>query len=445
MALLSCTCRNREAFDASAKNLEAHTKRFTLANGARVALLPKKTRASAVTLSLQLRMGTVASLENQAATSWLTRALLERGTKKLTHAQVRAALDRLRAQLVVNGGGQLVSVGLIVPRPQLAEALALVAEVLEQPALDAAQLELVRRELRSGFEAQQELPADVGGRELYRQTAPLPAGHVDAAWSCPLPEAIASLELVTLDQVKAFHERFYGAQNSSIAVVGDFDAAEVLRALESLFGGWSAREPFSKAPDPPMDVPARTVEVSLPGKPSAWRGVGTAVKMTDDSPEYAALSLGATMLGRAWSQQSLGGAAALDVAPRGDRAVFRASVAYDPEDEPALTTRFEEQLATGSFITPEELDLVRAEFLKRRFGIRTDDPGIADLLCEQAFVSRTMDWEEALDQRYRALSAEQVRAALKKYIDPSKLVRVHVKASPPPSRLPGVVVPSAGF
>ena len=54
------------------------------------------------------------------------------------------------------------------------------------------------------------------------------------------PERIAAAKTVTIEQVRAFYAKFYGAQNATFVVVGDFDDKEVEKALTTMFGGWPA-------------------------------------------------------------------------------------------------------------------------------------------------------------------------------------------------------------
>ena len=51
-----------EAFEATPANLDARTQRFTLPNGMKVALLPKKTRGDTVRFSMRLHQGDEKSL-----------------------------------------------------------------------------------------------------------------------------------------------------------------------------------------------------------------------------------------------------------------------------------------------------------------------------------------------------------------------------------------------
>ena len=71
-----------ETFDPTPANLEARTQRFTLANGMKVALLPKKTRGETVRFSLRMRFGDEKSLFGTAPAGALAGAMLTRGTRE---------------------------------------------------------------------------------------------------------------------------------------------------------------------------------------------------------------------------------------------------------------------------------------------------------------------------------------------------------------------------
>ena len=57
-------------------------------------------------------------------------------------------------------------------------------------------------------------------------------------------ESIDELKKVTLDDAKKFYTDFYGASNAELAVVGDFDAAEVEKLATELFGAWKSPQPY---------------------------------------------------------------------------------------------------------------------------------------------------------------------------------------------------------
>ncbi len=60
-----------------------------------------------------------------------------------------------------------------------------------------------------------------------------PEGH---PYSWPVIGSLEDLQNATLDDVKAFYERWYGMNNATLAVAGDFDPEEVKPMIEQWFG-----------------------------------------------------------------------------------------------------------------------------------------------------------------------------------------------------------------
>ncbi len=422
-----------EAFDSSPKNIDARTRRVTLPNGAKLVLLPKKTRGASVRLTVELRLASQAQLTGQMPVAGLTVLALNRGTRKLPYKEFRSALERLRAQLEVSGGGQAVHVDVEVRRPQLAEVLALVGDVLRDPAFDPKEFEVARGERIARFERMKEEPTAIGPTELARALTPYPKEH--PLYVPTFAERISSAKTVTLDQVKAFHAKFYGAQSASIAVVGDFDDQEVEKVLTAMFGSWNAKEPFTLVKDDFTAVPAATLILPTPDKQNAWLGAGTTMKLTENAPEYPALALAASILGGGTSGRlfvslreekglSYGAYGGIDPGEESDRGMLQTSVIYAPQNVVAVEKALQVELERWSTISPKELTEAREELLNARQQSRAKDGDLVQLLVRNARLGRTMAWEEELDTKLKALTPEQVSAAVKASIDPKKLVVV---------------------
>ena len=60
-----------------------------------------------------------------------------------------------------------------------------------------------------------------------------PEGH---PYSWPVIGSLEDLQNATLDDVKAFYDRWYGANNATLAIAGDFDPEEVKPMIEQWFG-----------------------------------------------------------------------------------------------------------------------------------------------------------------------------------------------------------------
>ncbi len=93
-----------ETFDPTPANLEARTQRFTLPNGMKVALLPKKTRGETVQFQLSLHFGDETSLKGTSPRGSLAASMLALGTAKRDRQGFEDTLDQLRAKLAIGGG-----------------------------------------------------------------------------------------------------------------------------------------------------------------------------------------------------------------------------------------------------------------------------------------------------------------------------------------------------
>ena len=75
-------------------------------------------------------------------------------------------------------------------------------------------------------------------------------------------------------------------------------------------------------------------------------------------------------------------------------------------------------------VTEAELGRAKQGYLQQQQVSRTSDGTLASILGESLFVDRTMAYYSDLEKKINALTPEQVLAALKKRIDPKRLVIV---------------------
>ncbi|MFT3706252.1 MAG: pitrilysin family protein [Archangium sp.] len=422
-----------EAFDASPANIEKRSRRVKLANGAQLVLLPKKTRAESVRISMRFPFGTLQSLSGTVQQSALTAALMNRGTKKLPYKDFRSALERLRAQVNVGIDGQELLVDIEAQRPNLAEVLAITDDVLKQPALDAKELDVARAEILTRIEHNRTEPNALGNVTLLRATKPYPKTH--PYYVSSYEERPALFNAVTVDQVRAFHAKMFGAQNGSISVVGDFDDAELEKTLTAMFGSWTAKEAYTRIPDPFVENKPQVMQLPTPDKANAWYGTALAVKINQDSPDFPALALATQMLGGGPSSRlfvslreekglSYGAYAFLDSSAEEEAGLISTGAIYAPQNLGPVDTTMQAELAKWSTVSKDDLKLARDEFMNQLAQQRTDDAALAKLLSSHALHGRTMNWDAEFEKKIEALTPEQLSAAVKKYADPSKWVVV---------------------
>ncbi|HEX8181103.1 MAG TPA: hypothetical protein VF525_16265, partial [Pyrinomonadaceae bacterium] len=71
--------------------------------------------------------------------------------------------------------------------------------------------------------------------------------------------------------------------------------------------------------------------------------------------------------------------------------------------------------------TPEEVEAAKSGYLQSRQVSRAQDNELAGRLNNYLFLGRTLQWDADLEARIKALTPEQINAAMRKYIDPAKI------------------------
>ena len=422
-----------EAFDPTPANIEARTQRLTLANGLQVALMPKQNRGDAVNVSFQFRHGNEDALMGKATVAGLAGAMLMRGTEKRSRQEIQDELDRLKVQGGAGGGAESASGSFATVRENLPDALRLMAEILREPAFDAKEFELLVEQRLAGIEAQRSEPQPLAQLALSRHLADYPAPH--PFYVPTFDEQIARLESATLEQAQDFWASFYGTQNGSMAIVGDFDPKEIIPLLEELFADWSATEGYVRIPRPYRDIETVAVDIETPDKANALMLAAMAIPMRDDHPDYPALVLGNYMLGGGFLSSRLatrirqreglsyGVGSQLSASALDEESRFRTYAIFAPENGDKVVAAFREELkkVLESGFAPAEVEAAKRGFLDAAQSRRSSDSGVAGSLVGNLIVGRTMEFVEAHEAAIGALSSEDVLAAMRRHIDPERI------------------------
>ncbi|MGH9904540.1 MAG: M16 family metallopeptidase [Pyrinomonadaceae bacterium] len=424
-----------EAFDPSPANIESRTTR-TDAGGIKLALLPKKTRGGKVVAQMAIRYGNEQLLMNKATAAQLAGGMLMRGTTKHTRQQIRDELDRLKALANVNGGPTQASVNIETTRENLPAVMRLVAEILREPSFPADEFEQLKRLRLASIEEQKSEPTTIAFTAYLRHVSPYPKG--DVRYVSTSDESIAELNAATLDQAKQFYGDFYGASNAQLTVAGDFDEKEIAKLATDLFGNWKSPKPFARVPTIYKAVAPINESFPAPDKANAFFVAGFNLKMRDDNPDYPALLLGNYMLGGGFLNSRLaarirqkdglsyGVGSGINISALDEFGSFMANAIYAPQNVEKLEAAFKEEIARmlKDGFTAEEVEAANSGYLQSRQVSRAQDNELAGRLNGYLFTGRTMQWDADLDAKLKALTPEQINAAMRRHIDPAKITIV---------------------
>jgi zinc protease len=422
-----------EAFDPSPASIESRTTRTELANGMKVALLPKKTRGGTVVASMILHFGDEKSLMGKSAVADLSADMLMRGTTGHTRQQIKDEFDRLKARVRVSGGPTQASASVETVRENLPATLKLLAEVLRTPSFPTTELEQLRQENLAAIEQQKSDPNSIGSTAFTRHMNPYPRG--DVRYTATPDEAVADYKAATLDDVKKFYADYYGASTAELAVVGDFDAKEIGALAGQLFGAWKSPRPFERVPRPYQAVEAINKSFETPDKANAFFIAGENLNLRDDDPDYPALVLGNYMLGGGFLNSRLavrirqkeglsyGIGSQLQASPLDKAGRFATFAIYAPQNAGKLETAFKEELARAlkDGFTEQEVKEAKSGYLQSRQVSRAQDAALAGTLAQDLFLKRTLEWDAALEKKIAALTPAETVGAMRRHIDPSKI------------------------
>ena len=319
---------------------------------------------------------------------------------------------------------------------QFPAALALLADVALNPAFPAAEIDRARRSRLAGIVAAREDPDSLADaafrRALYGPDQPF--GQTSLGTE-------ASIKRIDADMLKAFWQRWFHPGNAALVVVGAIDRATVQALAEREFGGWSGDAAARPAPGvamPPKATAARLVLVERPGVNQTELRVGRVAAARTD-PGYLPLQLANEVLGGQFTSR-------LNANLRETHGyAYGAFSGFDFGRLPgpftvATTVRAD---ATAEAVTEidHELDRMRtvaptaAEFAKARDGVIRSLPGAFETNAGIAGAFGTLyvydlapTYYATLRQRFAAVTAAQVLAASKRYLDPSSMVVVGVGA-----------------
>jgi zinc protease len=423
-----------EAFDPSPANIEAHTERYTLPSGMKVALLNKKTRGSSVHAVIRLHFGDLQGLNGKDTIASLAGQTLIRGTETKNRQQIQDEIDRLQAQLNVSGSATGATVNIETTRANLPAVLQLAGEILKTATLPDSEFEQVRKQELTMLEFQKSEPQYVASVNLQRVLYPFPRGDVRATLSPE--EEIEDVNAAKVSDARAFYKQFYGASHAELAVVGDFDAAEVKRTASELFADWKSPASYERIHNGYQKVAASNQSFETPDKANAVFLAGVRLNVSDADSDYPALVFGNYLLGGGFMNSRLaarirvkeglsyGVGSSLAASSNEKDGRFQVFAIANPPNIVKVEAAFKEELdkALRDGFTKAEVDSDRDGWLQSRIVQRSEDRSLASLLASRDYDNRTMKWDAALEDRVKSLTPDEILAAMKRNIDPSQII-----------------------
>jgi zinc protease len=418
-----------EALDPDPASLEKRIRRSTLPGGLKVVLLPKSTRGSRVQASLTLRFGDERSLAGRNAAEQMTTALLMRGTRTRSRQQLQDEMQRLNATIGIGGGGlSSVTANISTTAENLVPALGLAVEILRDPAFPASDFDQVRAQRIAQIDRGRTEPGTLVNQMLQGHLAPFPRGDVRHVRT--IDEEIEDLRTVTLDDVKKFHQQFYGASQGELIAVGQFDPAALSTAAAELLGSWRSASPYARIVTGYQAIARINQAIETPDKENAQFSASLRLRMRDTDPDYIPMVMANYMFGggglssrvpdrirnREGLSYSVGTGFTAPV--EGDAATLSMAAIANPANTPKVEASFLDELARTlrDGFTAAELAAAKKAFIDARIQNRSSDGGVLNLIAAREPWGRTLQWDADIDAKLQALTLDQVNAAFRRHV-----------------------------
>jgi len=235
--------------------------RATLANGAQVMLMPKRD-TPLVALNIVVRGGALADPPGREGTAALLADLVQKGAGSRDAAQFAEAIEGAGGELSVSAGAESLVLGANFLSRDVGLMVELASDALLRPTMAADQFGKVRELAVQSIAAAKDsdpraLVGSYGDAWLFR-------GH---PYGRPVGGDETSLAAVTLEDVRSFFAAQVRGDRLLIAVVGDFEPADMRRRLEQAFG--SVPRAAASPPVAPVAQRGQGRRVLLVDKPGA--------------------------------------------------------------------------------------------------------------------------------------------------------------------------------
>ncbi|CAL2101264.1 Zinc protease [Tenacibaculum sp. 190130A14a] len=179
----------------------------------------------------------------------LTADLMEKGTKNKTVGQLEDEIAQLGASINIFAGKENIRISGTTLAKNYDATLALAKEMLLEPRWDTTEFELLKKRAITNIRSQEASPRSVANN-AYNE---LIFGK-DNIRSKNILGTIASINAITIDDLKNYYEKNISPSVTKMHVVGDISKEKVINSLNDLTSKWKAKEvviPVYKTPEVP--------------------------------------------------------------------------------------------------------------------------------------------------------------------------------------------------
>lgn len=391
-------------------------------NGGKITMVPYGV-APKVLVQLVIRAGNAEENDNQVWLADLTGRLIHEGSKTQDAEKLAQAAAAMGGNLDIFTLPDETVATIEVLSEFTPQAIALVADMIRNPALPPSELPRLKNDLQREM-AVQKSRAQILAREQF-EAAIYP--HHPYGRYFPTEPMLAGY---SIDDVKKFYDANYGAARAHLYVVGRFDAAATEQAARNALADWRRGPDIVEIAAAPAVPPVMRV-IDRPGAVQSTLVVGLPV-VSPKSDDYVPLQVVDTLLGGSFGSRITSNIreqkgytysphSALD--PMDHNATWSEEADVTTKDTGASLTEIFKEVTRLRKEAPsaDELEGIK-RYMAGTFVLRNSTRwGIVNQLRFVDLHRLSDDWLRSYVGKVTAMTPEMVRKIAERYLDPQKM------------------------
>jgi zinc protease len=400
--------------------------RGTLSNGIRLVVAPVR-RLPIVTVLVITDAGALWDAPGKEGTAQLTARLLLEGAGIFDAVELTEEFERIGATAESGADWDAGVLSVTATASHVEKVFALVSDVSRRPQFRIREVERLKGERLSDIIQQLAEPRGLADESFEK------ALYADSArYSTSLGGSEASVKAVSMDDVIALHRARYAPSTTTIVVVGDTDGEAARKLAERHFGDWKHTPAGVIAkPDKAARDHRATHLIPKTAAPQSELRIGQ-VAMPRNNPDYFDIVVMNAILGGLFNSRinlnlreahafTYGAFSSYDW--RKFSGPFVVSTAVKTEvTAPAITEVFHEITRMRSENVPASELQLATSYLDGVFPIRYETTSaVAAALANQVIYGLPESYFDDYRGHIRAVTAEGVRRAAEKHLDPDRM------------------------
>jgi zinc protease len=397
----------------------------TLPNGLRVIAQPETISNTVTVIGHVKNNPDLQTPPKQEGVGSVLAGLFPYGTQTLDRVAFQKALDDIGAH---ESAGTDFSLAVLADHFE--RGAALLADNILHPALPTNGFTTVRQQTGQAVAGQLQSPDYLAGRALAAGLFP----KNDPTLREATPQTVSTL---TLSNVKDYYQRVFRPDLTTIVVIGNVSAERAEAVIEEYFGEWKASgaQPETDLPPVPSNAPGFTA-VPDDSRVQVKTDLAETLGLNRFNPDYYALEVGNHVLGGGFYatrlyrdlRESSGlvyfVSSSFDIGKT--RGIYRVSFGCDPQKVSKARSIVVRDLREmqSSPVSADELQQAKAMLLRQVPLSESSVDSLTGGWLARSTIGLPLDEPTIAAHHYVALTADQVRAAFRKWLRPDDLFEV---------------------